>query len=98
MTHYTHETVFDALGDCAERWKWKANALYAEFCFSDFATAFAFMTKVAEVAEEMNHHPDWKNSYNRVAISLRTHDQNAVTDLDITLAKTIKKLAAVYKL
>lgn len=89
MTHYTPETVFDALGDCAVRWQWKANALYAEFCFSDFATAFAFMTKVAKVAEELNHHPDWENSYNRVAISLRTHDQNAVTELDVALAKDI---------
>lgn len=92
MTQYTPETVFDALGDCAVRWQWKANALYAEFRFSDFATAFAFMTKVAEVAEEMNHHPDWKNSYNRVVISLRTHDQNAVTELDVALAKEISVL------
>jgi len=97
MTHYTPETVFDALGDCAVRWQWKANALYAEFRFSDFATAFAFMTKVAEVAEEMNHHPDWENSYNRVAISLRTHDQNAVTELDVALAKEISELAQALR-
>jgi 4a-hydroxytetrahydrobiopterin dehydratase len=97
MTHYTHETVFDALGDCAVRWKWKANALYAEFCFSDFATAFAFMTKVAEVAEKMNHHPDWKNSYNRIAISLINHDQYAVTELYVSLSKEISELAQALR-
>lgn len=92
MIHYTSENVFDALGDVASDWEWKESALYAAFRFADFARAFAFMTKVAEVAEKMNHHPDWENSYNRVAISLRTHDQNAVTNLDITLAKEISVL------
>lgn len=93
MTHYTSENVSNALGNCAKHWQWKDGALYAEFTFLDFTKAFTFMTKVAEVAEQLNHHPDWQNCYNRVAISLRTHDQNAVTDLDITLAKEISALA-----
>lgn len=95
MTHYSAETVFDALGDVSSDWEWNANALTAIFVFADFKKAFAFMTQVAEVAEQMNHHPDWQNSYNRVVISLRTHDQNAVTDLDIALAKEISALAKI---
>ena len=93
MTRYTSDTVITALGEYSVQWQWKNNALTTEFLFVDFATAFAFMTKVAEVAEQLNHHPDWQNSYNRVAVSLRTHDKNAVTDLDIALALEISALA-----
>lgn len=51
------------------------------------------MTQVAAVAERLQHHPDWQNSYNTVNVRLFTHDQNAVTDLDITLAKEMSALA-----
>lgn len=95
MIHYTSESVFDALGDVASDWEWNADALTAIFVFADFKKAFAFMTQVAKIAEKLNHHPDWQNSYNRVAISLRTHDQKAVTDLDIALAKEISALAKI---
>lgn len=95
MTQYTPENINLALGPNSSKWQWKKNALTAEFLFDDFIDAFAFMTKVAEVAEQMKHHPDWQNSYNRVVISLYTHDQNAVTDLDIALAKEISALAKV---
>ena len=57
------------------------------FRFSDFKSAFAFMTACALKAEEMNHHPEWFNVYNRVEVELTTHDVGGVTDLDITLAK-----------
>ncbi len=69
------------------------NTLYAHFTFPDFITAFAFMTKVAEIAEKMNHHPKWTNVYNSVEIWLTTHDAgNTVTELDRTLAIDIEKL------
>lgn len=97
MIHYTSENVFDALGDVSSDWEWNADALTAIFVFADFKKAFAFMSQVAEVAEQINHHPNWQNSYNRVAISLRTHDQNAVTDLDIALAKEISVLAQALR-
>jgi 4a-hydroxytetrahydrobiopterin dehydratase len=69
-------------------------ALSAEFTFSDFAEAFAFMTQVAAIAEEMGHHPDMAISWNRVSISCSTHDAGGVvTDLDRVLAARIIGLA-----
>ena len=92
MEYYTAENFSGALGNIGSDWKWHSDALEATFNFSDFKTAFAFMTQVAEVAERMQHHPDWQNSYNRVKVRLFTHDHNAVTDLDIALAKEISAL------
>ena len=69
------------------------NALVAELTFTDFEEAFAFMTDVAGLAEEMNHHPDWSNSYNRVTIKLSTHSANSkITDKDRKMADAIANL------
>lgn len=74
-------------------WKEENNKLTKTFVFKDFIEAFAFMTKVAIVAEKMNHHPTWTNTWNNVKIELSTHDAgNIVTELDRTLAKAIDKL------
>jgi 4a-hydroxytetrahydrobiopterin dehydratase len=73
-------------------WKLHDNALQREFRFRDFAEAFAFMTKVARVAERMNHHPDWSNAYNRVSIRVTTHDVGGVSEKDFELAAEIDKL------
>ncbi|MHC1777676.1 MAG: 4a-hydroxytetrahydrobiopterin dehydratase [Lentimicrobium sp.] len=63
------------------------------FIFPDFVEAFAFMTKVALLAEKANHHPDWSNVYNKVVIKLSTHDAgNRVTDKDRKLAAAIDRL------
>jgi 4a-hydroxytetrahydrobiopterin dehydratase len=63
------------------------------FIFGDFVEAFAFMTKVALLAEKTNHHPDWSNVYNKVIIKLSTHDAgNQVTDKDRKLAAAIDRL------
>ena len=62
------------------------DAITRKFTFKNFREAFAFMTKVAEVAEEMNHHPEWFNVYNRVEVTLATHDSDGVTELDVKLA------------
>ncbi|MCC7166758.1 MAG: 4a-hydroxytetrahydrobiopterin dehydratase [Rhodospirillales bacterium] len=70
------------------------NAIAKDFRFKDFAQAFAFMTRVAGVAEAMDHHPEWSNVYNRVAITLATHDAGGVTDKDIALAQAIDRAAA----
>lgn len=64
------------------------------FRFKDFSQAFAFMTRVAEAAEQANHHPDWSNSYNKVTIALSTHDAGGVTQKDIDLARAIETIAA----
>ncbi len=76
-------------------WQEKNNTLYKKFSFSNFIDAFAFMTKVAIVAEKMNHHPNWSNVYNTVEISLSTHDAgDIVTEKDYELAKAIDGLIA----
>lgn len=62
------------------------DAIQRSFKFSDFKTAFAFMSSCALKAEQMDHHPEWFNVYNRVDVTLTTHDANGVTDLDIELA------------
>ena len=71
----------------------KGNQLTKSFQFKNFIEAFSFMTKVAMIAEKMNHHPSWNNVYNKVDISLNTHDAgNVVTDKDRKLAAEIDKL------
>jgi len=74
-------------------WREENNQLKKSFQFKDFIEAFAFMTKVALLAEKMNHHPLWTNVYNKVDISLSTHDAgDLVTDKDRKLAEEIDKL------
>lgn len=69
-------------------------ALRRQFVFADFVEAFGFMTRVALLAERMNHHPEWCNVYNRVDVVLTTHDAGGVTDLDVDLALAMNTLAA----
>ncbi|HXA02540.1 MAG TPA: 4a-hydroxytetrahydrobiopterin dehydratase [Cytophagaceae bacterium] len=74
-------------------WKEENNILTKSFKFKDFKEAFGFMTKVALIAEKMDHHPNWSNVYNKVEIQLTTHDAgNKVTDKDRKLAEAIDKL------
>ena len=62
------------------------------FQFADFAAAFAFMRRVAEAAEALDHHPDWRNCYNRVEIRLSTYSAGGLTELDFQLARRIEGL------
>ncbi|MBX2946639.1 MAG: 4a-hydroxytetrahydrobiopterin dehydratase [Cyclobacteriaceae bacterium] len=74
-------------------WQEENNKLTKIFTFKDFTEAFAFMTKVALVAEKMNHHPTWTNTWNTVSIELSTHDAgNIVTNKDKKLAEAIDAL------
>lgn len=74
-------------------WKEENNTLIKKFEFQDFTEAFGFMTRVALLAEKMNHHPNWCNVYNRVEIRLNTHDAgDVVTDKDRKLAEAIDNL------
>lgn len=74
-------------------WKEENNRLKKTFTFKDFQEAFAFMTRVAFLAEAHNHHPNWSNVYNTVNIELTTHDAgNVVTEKDRKLAEAIDKL------
>lgn len=75
-------------------WKEENDTLTKTFTFDDFIQAFGFMSKVAIVAEKMNHHPNWNNVYNEVTFHLNTHDAgDKVTDKDYALAEAIDKLA-----
>ena len=75
------------------KWTTENNKLKNTFTFKDFPEAFAFMTKVALVAEKINHHPTWTNTWNTVSIELSTHDAgNIVTEKDRKLAEEIDKL------
>lgn len=62
------------------------DAIARSFRFADFNAAFAFMTRAALMAEKMDHHPEWFNVYNRVDVTLATHDAGGVTELDVKLA------------
>ncbi len=74
-------------------WKEENNKLSRTFKFNDFTDASTFMTKVALVAEKMDHHPDWRNVYNTVEIQLSTHNAgDMVTDKDRKLAAKIDRL------
>ena len=69
------------------------DALYREIKCADFKAAFALMTQIALKAEQMDHHPEWFNVYNRVQITLATHDVGGISDLDFELARFIDAIA-----
>jgi len=74
-------------------WDVVDGALHRRLTFADFAAAFAFITRVAEIAEEHDHHPDWSNSWNVVEISLQSHDAGGViTERDVRLAQRINEV------
>lgn len=70
-------------------------AIKKEFLFKDFNQAFGFMTRVAMVAEQMNHHPEWFNVYNRVNVVLTTHDTGGISDKDFQLAQFMDSVHSV---
>jgi len=73
-------------------WELKANTIVSKFLFKDFKNAFSFMTKVAVIAEKLNHHPEWINNYNTVMIKLNTQDLGCLTELDFIFAREIDLL------
>jgi 4a-hydroxytetrahydrobiopterin dehydratase len=68
-------------------------AIFKRFNFKDFNAAFGFMSRAALKAEQMNHHPEWFNVYNKVEVTLATHDADGITSLDIDMAKAMDKYA-----
>ncbi len=73
-------------------WKITNHSIQKAFVFKNFVEAFGFMSRVAILAEKQNHHPDWSNVYNKVNITLTTHDAGGVTEKDLVLATAIEKL------
>ena len=70
------------------------DAITKSFKFQDFSAAFAFMTRVAMAAEQANHHPEWFNVYNRVDVTLATHDAGGLTLKDVELAEAMDRMAS----
>jgi len=69
------------------------DAITRKFEFRDFNAAFGFMTRVAMLAEKLDHHPEWFNVYNKIEVTLSTHDADGVTEKDISMAKAMEDWA-----
>lgn len=78
--------------DGLSNWDLSDGKLHRQFKFADFVEAFGFMSRVALLAESVNHHPEWSNVYNRVEIDLTTHDAGGITERDFELAQKINCL------
>ncbi|MGL2967103.1 4a-hydroxytetrahydrobiopterin dehydratase [Flavobacterium sp. XGLA_31] len=89
MTLLTNEILTEALAH-VPGWVYEDNAIRKEFVFKSFPDAISTVNKIAVVAEEMNHHPEWTNVYNKLIIRLYTHDSLGVTTKDIRLAHAIE--------
>ena len=76
-------------------WDFSGRKIKRTFTYQNFIEAFSFMTKVALLAEGMNHHPEWSNVYSKVEIELFTHDSGGLTQLDIELAKKIDRISFI---
>ncbi len=93
------DTERAALVDLLPAWSFapprngQGDAIERKFVFKDFSEAFAFMTRVALLAERHDHHPEWSNVYNRVSITLSTHDAGGLSVRDIRLAEAIDMIA-----
>ena len=75
-------------------WRLEGDRLRREFAFADFSAAFAFMTRVALLAEQHDHHPEWSNAWNKVVIELTSHDARGLTRRDFDLAAAIDRVAS----
>ena len=93
MTSYTDAQIEEAL-DGLPGWSQEGEALVKSFEFADFTAAIDFLVRAAGPIDEMDHHPEWTNVYNRVDIRLSSHDVGGVTDRDVQLARVLERLAA----
>jgi 4a-hydroxytetrahydrobiopterin dehydratase len=78
-------------------WQLREGKLHRELRFDSFAEAFGFMTAVAIHAQEMDHHPDWSNSYTTVVVELMSHDLQGITERDFRLATVIDRLYTPHR-
>ncbi len=75
-------------------WTIENDKLHKEFKFKNFIEAFGFMSRVALIAEGMNHHPEWFNVWNKVVIDMTTHDVGGISNLDFEFVEKVEKLLA----
>jgi 4a-hydroxytetrahydrobiopterin dehydratase len=87
-----HAAARNALAADLPDWSIEGEHLKRSFRFRDFSEAFAFMARVALLAEQQDHHPEWFNVWNRVDIALTTHDADGLSARDVTLARAIDAL------
>jgi 4a-hydroxytetrahydrobiopterin dehydratase len=97
MTSLLTDRAIDAALAGLPGWIRRDGSLHTTYTFADFAQAFAFMTQVAAVAEQQRHHPDWRNVWSKVEITLSTHDAGGVTERDLALARSIHQLAGAAR-
>lgn len=88
------QTELHAALETLPAWALRDGKLHRTFRFADFSAAFGFMTRSALAAEAMNHHPEWRNVWNVVAVDLSTHDAGGVTARDVELARRMDALTA----
>ncbi len=95
MSKLNEQEIQTRMSRIDSAWILKGKFIHREFLFKNFIEAFSFMTSVALVAEKSDHHPNWKNVYNKVNIALNTHDADGLTDNDFDLAKKIDKILKI---
>ncbi len=84
--------IQEAMTEIDPAWILKSKFIHRKIVFKNFIQAFSFMTSVALIAEKLDHHPNWKNVYNKVTIALNTHDADGLTKKDFKLAKEIDQV------
>ena len=92
MKKLNQQEIEEGMKRINPKWVLSKESIQREFQFNDFVRAFSFMTSVAILSEKANHHPNWENVYNKVNISLSTHDAGGLTERDFNLAQAIDKL------
>lgn len=93
MTAFTDAQIESSL-ESLPGWSQEGEAIVKSFEFADFSAAIAFINRAVGPIEEMDHHPEWTNVYNRVDVRLNSHDVGGVTDRDVRLAKVLDRVAA----
>ena len=92
VAHLLNDSELKELPSILPGWQVQDGKIKRTWHFNDFSEAFAFMVRVAMAAEQLCHHPDWSNSWNKVSIELVCHDLGGISDLDVNLAKQINQI------
>ena len=92
MKVYNKTETVEKLKALHLEWDYKTNAIYKRFVFESFKNALDFINQVAEIVEDLNHHPKWTNLYNKVDVSLTTNDYKGVTEKDFELALKMEEV------